>query len=646
MIAWDTETFLIAPAMKAPPLVCVSWASSPKKHGLIHVKEPRCKDAVQGLLRTHSILANAPFDLAVVGAQWPDLIPDIFTALAEDRIHDVLTREKLLDICRGSYRWDEDEDGNPRRFAYSLQEVTYRRTGVWLEKDEFRMRYHDFIDTPLKQWPEGARKYAINDALATLKVWEAQEKLAKYMPDRFAQERAHWALYLMSCWGIKTDMEAVKRLEARAQAELEEVVGELTTTGLVREDRSRDTKKAKARMLDVSETVVITKKGMDRVRDGELTKQEAINEGYISLSRDACLFSGDKVLMKYSRYSQLQNLLRGAVKDLKRGAVTPIQSRFEVLMESGRTSSSGPNIQNPRREPGVRECFVPRAGNVFVTADFGAAELVSLAQVCLDKFGKSALADAINNGIDPHLWMGAHLLQMSYEEAKQKLAEEKRQNESGQVSQARQMAKAANFGFPGGLGIKRFVGYAQGYGLDIDHHFAAKLKRLWLRTWPEMERYFKWINDQSTGDWIYLQQHRSNRIRGKMTFTQAANTLFQGLTADGAKAALWEVARRQYTVQDSALYGTRTVNFVHDEIIIECDEKIAHDVAIELCEVMIEQYNRFTPDVPVDAEPTVMRFWSKKAKLLWASNDDRYKGMDWRERARAGDRLIPWPKAA
>ena len=162
-----------------------------------------------------------------------------------------------------------------------------------------------------------------------------------------------------------------------------------------------------------------------------------------------------------------------------------------------------------------------------------------------------------------------------------------------------------------------------------------------------MELYFDWINNQAQSDgWYWVTQHVSRRIRGKMTFTQAANTMFQGLTSDGAKAAMFEVARRQYSCPTSALYGTHTINFIHDELIIECKEEVAQAVALELCQIMEEHYNRFTPDVPVEAEPTIMRYWSKKARQVWASaaNDTEYlyRGMDWKQRIAAGDTLLAW----
>ena len=55
----------------------------------------------------------------------------------------------------------------------------------------------------------------------------------------------------------------------------------------------------------------------------------------------------------------------------------------------------------------------------------------------------------------------------------------------------------------------------------------------------------------------------TGRVRGRVGFTQARNTPFQGLAADGAKLALWALIRAGY----------RVVAFIHDEIIVELPEE-------------------------------------------------------------------------
>ena len=52
--------------------------------------------------------------------------------------------------------------------------------------------------------------------------------------------------------------------------------------------------------------------------------------------------------------------------------------------------------------------------------------------------------------------------------------------ETNQVTKEwRQEAKAANFGFPGGLGTKTFIQFSSGYGLEISESEAMRMKDAW-----------------------------------------------------------------------------------------------------------------------------------------------------------------------
>jgi hypothetical protein len=65
----------------------------------------------------------------------------------------------------------------------------------------------------------------------------------------------------------------------------------------------------------------------------------------------------------------------------------------------------------------VRECFVARPGWVYGFCDYSFIELCTLAQSCLEMFGHSTMAEAINAGLDPHLDMAATMLNIEYHEA-------------------------------------------------------------------------------------------------------------------------------------------------------------------------------------------------------------------------------------
>ena len=632
LTALDTETFLIFAGQLAPPLVCVSWAAEVfgrADSGVIHHGDHAAKLFVETALEGETVFHNAPFDLAVLAVKWPDLLPVIFKALDEGRVHDTCTREKLLDLARGTFRFEEDEEGKVRAKGYSLFDLAIRRLGVRLDKDTWRMRYHDLWDVPLEEWPQGAKDYAAADAVTTLRIFEAQEKLKKYLGNEAEQVRAHFALHLMSAWGFMTNADRVEELETWVGEELETIQPKLMEAGLVRPDGTRDTKKAVHRMVEaMGEDSILTDAGLRAIQRMEKTRGQILVEAragsgrFVSVSADATMMSGDTLLMDYSRFTQLRNLVSGSIKDLRRGTVLPIQSRFEVLMETGRTSSSGPNIQNLRRAPGVRECFVPREGCVLVACDYAAAELHTLAQVCLDLFGKSKLADALNGGVDVHLWVGAHLMGVPYADAEALL-----KAGDPEAKDARQLAKAANFGFPGGCSAKRFVGIAHAYGREIEIRSAARLKALWLSTWPEMRLFFDHVGQCTDGDgWHWVKQLRVERLRSKTTYTSACNSYFQGLAADGAKAACYAVAKAQHNEPSSPLFGARSVAFIHDEIIMEVEESQAHAAALELSEVMEREFNKFVPDVPTQAEPTIMRWWSKRAVPVWTDDG----------------RLIPW----
>ena len=55
----------------------------------------------------------------------------------------------------------------------------------------------------------------------------------------------------------------------------------------------------------------------------------------------------------------------------------------------------------------------------------------------------------------------------------------------------RQAAKAANFGFPGGLGIETFIEFAKGYDLNINTEDAQRMKDTWFEAFPEMKTYMQ-----------------------------------------------------------------------------------------------------------------------------------------------------------
>jgi len=620
VVALDTETGTFAPARMAPPLVCVSEAG-PDTRPLWHMRDPDLLPHLEALFEeaaggTATIVGhNMAYDVGVFLAHSPRLTEVVFAAYAAGGISDTQVRQKLLDIARGCYRGHTDpHTGKTTAFRYNLDALVDRHLGRKLDKEgPWRTRYYDLIDVPLEEWPQRAVDYAVEDAAGTLDVWRVQREIADRDPgvleDEPRQVRAALALNLCSTWGIKTDRAMVEKLKRGAEAEIEEVRELLVKEGLLRKNGCRIMKAAQERMLAVKP-------------DGKKT-----DTGRPCCDEEACEDSGDPGLIALSRYGKAQNLIAKDVKALAQGVRLPIHTRFDSLMETGRTSSGGVyNLQNPRRKEGVRECFVPREGRVFVACDYDKAELHTLSQVCIWTVGKSRLADRLNAGFDPHLDLGAQLLGITYEEAQAR-------KKVPEVKSARQQSKAANFGLPGGMGPQGFQAYSKAqYGMEFTLEFCKKLRENWLQNWSEMQEYFDWVRNLcGESGYANIVHFGSNRRRGAIPYTVACNSFFQGLAADGAKAALWEVCRRQYADPGSPLWGSRQVNFVHDEIIIEVEEDRAHDAAMELQRVMVEAYSRWVPDVPVRASPAIMRRWSKAAEPIYKNG----KLIPWEDREEA-----------
>lgn len=665
MLAWDTETALIRPGCLAPELACLTFSDGERSE-IVHWRD--AEPYARWLLEHETATANGPFDCAVLWAQFPSLRDLIFDAINSGRIHDIITRQKLIDIGEGCYRRVFRWIGTKlSKLHYSLSDLHARYFGAHMEKDEWRLKYGSLREHPLAMWHPGARQYAMLDAQETARVYAMQELQIpgmkrhprEYLHNETAQVQANWALHLMSCWGFATDDKQAEKVIRRIDAEQPVLAARMVSAGLIDAKGKRKTKIAKQMLYEaVGKTGELTPTGFKKVVKGELTREEALATGYIKVDKDWCKASGRDALVAYGEYSDNQ-LLRSKLQHYRTGPY-PLQTSYEGLLETGRTSSSkskliansGP-VQNMARKPGMRECFVAREGTALVASDYGMAELVSLAQVCYALFGYSRLRDALNEGKDPHIMFAGRLMKLEYDALYREYKRLSRidpadatEDEAARlkyITHYRQLAKSFNFGASGGLGVEKFVSFARKiYGVTISEDEAAAYKEEWFQQWPEIKQYFQHINNiinqgqkrkrsarrdpnapRVTGD---VQQYRSRRWRGACRFTVACNTLFQGLTADAAKAALVEVTRLCYTVESSVLYGCRPVAFIHDEIIMEAPLYKLHEVAKELERVMVAVYQTFTPDVRVTADAHAMLRWSKSAKEV---HDDEGKLIPW-----------------
>jgi DNA polymerase I-like protein with 3'-5' exonuclease and polymerase domains len=634
-VYFDTETDAFSPGYMAPDVVCLQFCHDTGPAEIVHAGENR--DGVYGRVRdwlrdssVQLVGQNIAYDLACLAAGAPDLYPLIFAAYEANRVTDTMLRQKLADISRGRYRtrqYDLASCAEIHDYVPADGQAAFKTNDKGKKIDPWRTRYGELRRVALKYWPRDAVRYALNDATATRHVHQSQaDRYAQeWFCDEFNQARKFLCLRLMEVWGIRTDVRGVESLQIGAVEEIERTRELLADYGLVRQNRdgtwSRNVNAARARVIEaykrISKEYPRPKARKVKGPDNVVKLVQSVNA---ASDNDACMQSDDYVLEQYAVYSQMTKVLSADVPMLARGIDYPIHTHFDIV-ESGRTSSASPNIQNPRRMTGVRECFVPRAGNVFVDADMSALELRTVAQTCLKVCGFSRLADVLNAGRDPHTALAAQMLGWSYEDT------DKRKKEPD-IDNMRTAAKGMNFGFPGGLGASSFPAYAwRAYKVRVTEEQVAEWKAQWLEQFPEFRPYHRFIGE--TYEHSGVKHLFTNRMRGRVTFTSAANSYFQGLGADVCGGALFAVTRACYTDRRSALYGSRPVNFMHDSILTETPYDNAHEALAEQERLMLEGGAPFLPDVPPKVDGKAMTRWSKDAQRLTQDGTKRTRVVPW-----------------
>lgn len=633
----DQETFLLQPGMQAPPIVCLQFAVGDDAPQLVHQRDPAFRRQWEWLLaNTVCSLHNASFDLVCLMADDPDhWIPQIRAAYAGDRVTCTIVRQKLLDIAKG----DRKALAGKNRLSYDLGSVARRLgTGIELNKeDPWRLRYGTLWGVDVAQWSTDAVKYALDDCLAQRAVTLAQEVEAvgrgqPVLQDQFRQSRKDLWLRSLSAWGFATDPEQVARHAAEVVRTLQEDTAIAKAAGLVRADGTRDLAAAMARMVHCCETteeldLPLTVKGHEIAEAEGLTSWQvwAKHRKYIELSDDAITLYGDETLEAYQRYTTAKTRLAR----VERLRYSPIQASFDSLVDTGRTScrqgdtkpgqaptAHGAQLQNPSKIPGYRECWVPRKGYALVSIDYNALELRTWSQVCIWTVGESLMAEVLNTpGRCPHTEFAARLAGDSPETgyARRKAGDKEFERNY------RDPAKNCNFGFLGGMGARKFViTVRKGGGGEIELDTAKRYRQLWLEQW-RARRYFDYISNLFEGqdlERIQIEQFKSGRFRGKCYYTQACNTLFQGLAADITSDAGWRIWTECYDDRRSPLYGSRTVNFPHDEFILEIPLDRVHDAAYRATQLMLDAAHDWCPDLRFTAEPAAMDRWAKSARTL------------------------------
>ncbi len=596
MVFLDTETYLIEPGRAAPRVVCIQVQHDAAPPAIYRARDSNTESILAKLLTSDDGIVghNIAYDFACIAATWPKLIPLIWSKYDRDLVCDTMIAQQVLDI------------GYSGGFVgrYSLAALSERFLGIKLDKggDTYRLRYSELDDVPLGEWPQAALDYALGDVTTTAAIWHEVSKHGIGHTTGH-QVRVAFALHLATVWGMSTDVDAVNALDSALSDRVECLAPLLRFEGILHGD---SVKLSRVREL-LAEDAAATG-----------AKLKLTPTGAICTDADALRAGKSKPLLALAEYRETTKVLSTYMPILRAGTSSRIHPRYKVCVESGRTSSMDPNIQNLPRTGGVRECFVASPGFSYVAADYSMAELVGLAQVTSMLVPPSRMAEELRAGRELHIVTAASILGIEYEEAMERyLAGD------SDVAAARQLAKGLNFGIPGGLGPARLVELLANYGITITLERSRDLRSLWLhKLYPEVKRYHNMVG--AVGGEMVISHPSTSFRRAGMNFCSAANFYFQHICAYGAKEAVYAVQRACFF--PGPLYGCRLVAFIHDELIVEVPHGCEHEAAQELQRIMVREFSKVTPEVPIAVEAHAMFRWSKKAKA-------RYD---------AFGRLVPW----
>ena len=270
-----------------------------------------------------------------------------------------------------------------------------------------------------------------------------------------------------------------------------------------------------------------------------------------------------------------------------------IRTTFQNLVTAtGRLSSTEPNLQNipVRTDLGseIRKMFIPKPGYVLVDADYSQIELRVLAHIADD----AVMRDAFAHDLDVHTVTASQVFGVPAAEV---------------TPLQRRHAKAVNFGIV--YGISEF---SLSEDIGVSRYQAKAYIENYLSNYSGIKSYMKRVVEQARaigytqtiyGRRRYIPELKSSNFNVRQGAERIAlNTPIQGSAADLIKLAMIRVDQ---ALRDS-YPEAKLILQVHDELIVECPEEIAPQVA-ELVSVQMQQVAQLS--VPLVAEAKWGKSW-------------------------------------
>ena len=302
-----------------------------------------------------------------------------------------------------------------------------------------------------------------------------------------------------------------------------------------------------------------------KTKSGYSTNAEVLEE-----LRDA--HPAVSLLLEYRQLAKLKSTYADGLQECiaEDGRIHSTFNQTEA--RTGRISSLEPNLQNipVRTDEGkrLREYFIAPEGRVLCDADYSQIELRVLASIAKDE----NMISAFKTGEDIHTATASQVFGIPIDMVTPIL---------------RSRAKAVNFGIVYGIGA-----FSLAKDIGVSRSEAASYINNYLATYKGVADYMENTIKAARADGFvktlfgrrrYLPElSNSNRMLQAFGERVARNAPIQGTAADIIKLAMIKVSERL----EKDVPTARLILQVHDELIVECDEKDADRVCGILSEEM------------------------------------------------------------
>lgn len=275
-----------------------------------------------------------------------------------------------------------------------------------------------------------------------------------------------------------------------------------------------------------------------------------------------------ELLLEYRKLAKLKSTYADGLRECigKDGRIHTTFNQTEA--RTGRISSLEPNLQNipVRTNEGkrLREYFTADEGKVLCDADYSQIELRVLASIAND----SNMIKAFKSGTDIHTVTASQVFGMP---------------EDMVTPILRSRAKAVNFGIVYGIGA-----FSLSKDIGVTRSEADSYIKGYLATYPQVAEYMEKVISRAKEEGFvstlfgrrrYLPElNNSNGMLRAFGERVARNAPIQGTAADIIKLAMIRV----FETLEKEVPTAKLILQVHDELIVECEERDAKTV----CEIL------------------------------------------------------------